>query len=547
MYYFLQVGTHVKTQCDFVTDIELMFPGCTTDESSALAVEEKGDGQTLASAERSSETSDTVKIRVCQFAREKLCSPSENDEANTWADNFEHSSPKPLPVPVTAESDVLVEERQVQTSKNDFSGPDESRNKSCTQVLNQTEDANLICFGLISPEDVDRPKSKDSNLNVTEPLPTESICSQDNVSVEKSSNNSPGAQKSSVKNRLARVRGVKKKKNKNKNKRAKVKKFVHLEERSWFVESMSPNKAKPLPRSKTTKFASHNTPPNSNIVTNPLSNISCQITEAAPSETILAEDSIPDNGDRNNGNQRKHPDDIQSYMAVSSNNPGVQNQCVSMLPVLMMTVPANETSNAACNLSVPEMQMRISEIDLMLQDLVQERFILSQSLKAAEATVEGSSQNVIKNPPMQSSSQFSEHNDGGLIEVNVNETQSLKVAVSAEESLPDTVRRNSSMQSSSQFLELDSSTLIEGNEAGTLTDNHSAIENEREILKRKCPPNNSPDGNHPTLKKICHGNLSSLQNSANSTSNVSSITNNVSFLLNKYAQPVEVNSDVSNM
>ncbi|XP_034249755.1 uncharacterized protein LOC117650438 [Thrips palmi] len=428
-------------------------------------VEKEKDGLVLAPA-ISKDASSFVKIRVCQFAREELCSPSENYRLEN---NIEHPSPCPLPAPVNTETDLLVGEKQVQRGNSDWSWPNESRIECRTQEANsnQTNYPNPTCIAPRSSEDFDGPTSEPLIMDKE----TEPLQSVDTVSANRSLTSAVGAVKT-MKNKIkpGKVKKKKKKKMANRHKRLQKKKFVRLEERSWFVESTCSKKSNSSCESKSKKITPSNPSSQNDNGTFPQCNGSFQISETVSSENIVEESRRGLRSSMSNESQRNLPNDNPSCSIESSNIPAVQQQSMSMLPVLMMTVPANETLSEVCNLSVPEMQKRIEEIDRMLQDLVQERCGLSQSLRAALAA-----------DPLQNTSVI-----------------------------------HSAPQSSGQ----DAVALVEVNEIGVVS-NHSAIGDSGETSKRKCPYDNQK-----TSKRVCHDDSESVQSIVNSDLNVQGSVSN---------------------
>lgn len=87
-------------------------------------------------------------------------------------------------------------------------------------------------------------------------------------------------------------------------------------------------------------------------------------------------------------NQSNETVAIASSVKSNENVVNFEKQCVSMLPVLMMTVPANEVSGVVCNMTPSDIEKRISEIDEQLQSLVQERFVLAQAMKTSQSLLE---------------------------------------------------------------------------------------------------------------------------------------------------------------
>lgn len=410
------------------------------------------------------ETSNTVKIRVCQFAREKLC-PSSDNMSSTVVNNFEPSCSNPL----INETDLLLGESPSEVADNAINGPNDR-----VECSKQSEDENHTPVTDESLEDANGPLSEsldlegEASMDVTQHQQIESIPPPRNIAPKTAVMNLPKASEPATTNKK-RIRGGKKK---NKQKLAKAtmiqaakvtkkKKFIHLEGRSWFVEQTILKKANSCPQSKTKKNTSRKPSSEKNGRTKPLNDNGFQITEAVPSENVVGEKSSSECVEvANSENQKDPPCDNSSHTSKLSNMPPVQNQSVSMLPVLMMTVPANGISNAVCTLTVTEMQKRIAEIDTILQDLVQERCILAQSLKAAESVGDCSS-STSQNVPSMPSDPQSLRQDGSMMPITeINTVSKRKLTDDHEISkrvCHDTSQSLQSIPQASSLASLDSS------------------------------------------------------------------------------------------
>lgn len=183
----------------------------------------------------------------------------------------------------------------------------------------------------------------------------------------------------------------------------KQRKFVRLEERSWFQEAPSKKSIKDNSDSSI-RTESANSKTNSEadlVIANASNNETNQseitnVTSNQQTEKCQATNEITStcNVETNSSNVSR----AISHSSVANDLLSANGDSVSMLPVLMMTVSANALSNTVCNMSATAMQKRITEIDAQLQNLVQERFLLSQALKVAQTVPENVSSSIEESP-----------------------------------------------------------------------------------------------------------------------------------------------------
>lgn len=357
-----------------------------------------------------------VKIRVCQFARENLFSsgvcaemsldPSESTDSvypncqeepsftecisgknslnasvsNITPELFENVCVQKLSLDSVASQDSS----QLQDSHQHAQIEENSTNQSMVNNNHAQKDVNIEsnCLGSpiqLSDSSVIHNEINNAPANIIHNASVMESNSTKAPKNKKSKNNSPPNYRKPYNSESPKSRM----KNKHKQKR-----FVHLEERSWFEDSHSRRNVKsPIVPSHN---SSGETTGNKNTTEHEISAENENTTEheitTENENTTGHENTTGNNADLGN----RGDDDNTLIVNNSTNILPVDKQCVSMLPVLMMTVPADGLPDIVCNMSVAEMQKRLEEIDSQLQSLVQERFILSQALKASQSSVTNS-------------------------------------------------------------------------------------------------------------------------------------------------------------